>query len=87
MAAHLDVRVVARAAREEIAGERGGRLVVRVTAPPIEGRANAAVCRLVAKALGAPKSSVTVARGQTARDKQLAVADMDDGEVRQRLGL
>ena len=54
-------------------GERDGALVVRVTAPPVEGKANAALCALVAARAGVPKSAVTVIRGQAARDKVLRV--------------
>ena len=55
--------------------------MVRVTAPPDDGKANAAVCRVVADALGVPKSSVTVVRGHTARAKTLEVAGLSEAEV------
>jgi uncharacterized protein (TIGR00251 family) len=67
------VRVAPRAASGLIAGERGGALVVRVTAPPSEGRANEAVVRIVAKALGLPPSAVRLVRGARARTKLLSV--------------
>lgn len=51
-----------------------GRARVWVSAPPEDGKANAAVCRLVAKALGVPKSAVSVARGDTSREKLLHIA-------------
>jgi|TARA_R110000782_G_scaffold13999_22_gene41733 uncharacterized protein len=52
----------------------GPRARVWVSAPPEDGKANAAVCRLVAKALGLPKSAVSVARGDTSREKLLHIA-------------
>lgn len=52
----------------------GPRARVWVSAPPEDGKANAAVCRLVAKALGLPKSAVSVARGDTSREKLLRIA-------------
>lgn len=58
---------------------------VRVTAPPDDGKANAAVCRVVADALGVPKSAVAVVRGHTARVKTLEVASLTDDEVRRLL--
>jgi uncharacterized protein (TIGR00251 family) len=67
------VRVAPRAASGLIAGERGGALVVRVTAPPAEGRANEAVVRIVAKALDLPPSAVRLVRGAKARMKVLSV--------------
>ena len=71
--ADLPVRVQPRAKRDEIAGERGGALLVRVTAPPVDGKANQAACALVAKRVGVPKSAVSVLRGESSRDKVLRV--------------
>lgn len=67
--ADLRVRVQARAKRSELAGRRGGALVVRVAAPPVEGKANAALCALLAARVGVPKSRVSVVRGQSGREK------------------
>jgi uncharacterized protein len=85
VSARLRVRVVPRAKRDDLAGERGGALVVRVTAPPVEGRANAAVCALVAKRAGVPKSRVTVVRGGGSRDKVPEIDGMTGSELREAL--
>jgi uncharacterized protein YggU (UPF0235/DUF167 family) len=85
--ARLAVRVQARASSDALGGERAGALVVRVTAPPVDGRANAAVCALVARAAGVPKSAVTVVRGAGARDKLLEIRGLDEPALRRRLGL
>ena len=69
----ITVRVAPRAASGLIAGERDGALVVRVTAPPTEGRANAAVIRILAKSLDLPPSEVRLVRGAKARTKVLSV--------------
>ena len=79
--ADIEVRVVPRAKRNEIGGERDGRLLVRVAAPPVEGRANAAVVKLLSKALGVPRSAVTIARGETSRDKTISVEGVDEGAL------
>jgi uncharacterized protein len=71
----LRVRLQPRAHRDEIVGERDGALVVRVTAPPVDGKANDALCRLVAKHLGVAPSRVTVVKGHRARDKVLRIDD------------
>ena len=69
----IDVRVIPRARRDEIVGERAGRLVVRTTAPPVDGKANEAVRRLLADRLGVMASSVELVRGATSRDKTFSV--------------
>ena len=74
----VPVRVTPRSARNEIAGWEGDELHVRVTVPAEAGRANAAVCSLVGKALDSPKSSVRVVRGAASRHKSLEV-DVGDG--------
>jgi uncharacterized protein (TIGR00251 family) len=68
----IEVRVQPRAAKNELV-ERDGRLIARVTAPPVDGRANTAVCKLVAKAHGVPPSRVRIVRGEAARDKLLEI--------------
>ena len=82
----IAVRVQPRARRDEIAGERAGVLVCRVKAPPVDGRANVAVRRLVAKRLGIAPSRVAVVRGESAREKLLEVEGIDADELRRALG-
>ena len=86
-AATVRVRVQPRAARDEIVGVRDGTLVVRLTAPPVEGRANQALCRLLARRLGVAPSRVAVVRGAKGRDKMVAVEGMTGAEVARALGL
>jgi uncharacterized protein (TIGR00251 family) len=82
----LAVRVQPHARRDEIAGERAGAVLVRVTAPPVEGKANAALCRLIAKRLGLAPGKVTVVRGSSARDKVVEIDGLEADEVRRLLG-
>jgi uncharacterized protein (TIGR00251 family) len=67
----LDVRVQPRASRTEFAGLMGNRLRIRLNAPPVDGRANAALVEFVAAECGLARSRVTLERGQSGRDKQL----------------
>lgn len=81
------MRVQPRAARSEIVAWRGdGVLSVRVTAPPVEGQANAAVAALLARALGLRPAAVAVERGARGRDKLVRVAGLTADEIRRRLG-
>jgi uncharacterized protein (TIGR00251 family) len=83
----LAVRVQPRARRDEIAGERGGSLLVRVRAPPLEGKANAAVCRLLARRLGLAPGRVAVVRGVSSRDKLVEIEGIEADELRRLLDI
>ncbi len=88
--ASLAVRLTPRGGRDQIDGwirDADGRplLKVRVAAPPLEGEANAALIRLLAKALGVPRSAVTLAAGDTARIKRLEIAGLAPADLAARL--
>ena len=83
--AELAVRVIPRARRDEVGGERGGRLVIRLAAPPVDGAANASLRRLVATRAGVPTRQVTIVRGQTSRDKVIRVEGLTEAELRASL--
>lgn len=82
----LRVRLTPRASREQVTMLDDGSLTVRVSAPPVDGRANAALERAVAGALGIAPSRVALVRGARGRDKTLRVDGLDDGAVRRLLG-
>ena len=79
------VRVVPRASRNEIAGVHGDALKVRLTAPPVEGKANEALIAFLAKRLGVRKSQVEIMAGATSRRKMIRVIDLSAQEVEERL--
>jgi uncharacterized protein len=62
-------------------------VIVRVTAPPVDGKANEAVCRLIAEAVDVAPSRVRVVRGRSSRDKTLEVEGVDEHTLRSALGL
>jgi uncharacterized protein YggU (UPF0235/DUF167 family) len=70
-----------------VVGERAGAVLIRVTAPPVDGKANDALCRLIAKAARVAPSRVAIVRGHTARDKTVAVEGVDARALREALGL
>jgi uncharacterized protein len=84
-AAEVRVRVTPRAVRNEVAGERDGVVLVRVTARPEGGKANAAACKVIARALGIAPSRVTVARGAGSRQKSLRVEGVDQRRLKAAL--
>ncbi|HMH48676.1 MAG TPA: DUF167 domain-containing protein [Candidatus Acidoferrum sp.] len=83
--ATLRVRVQARASREAIVGWREDALRVAVTAPPVEGEANQAVRRLLARALGVAPSAVSLVGGEHGRDKVVRIEGMTGVELHSRL--
>lgn len=69
----LRIRVRPRASRDEIVGPHGDNPKVRITAPPVEGRANAHLVKYFAKAFGVPRVRVTLLAGESSRDKRLRI--------------
>jgi uncharacterized protein len=83
--AEITVRLMPRARKNEIAGERDGVLLVRVTAPPVDGQANAALCRLIAKRVRVGVRSVSVVRGASSRKKVVRVEGITPADLRAAL--
>ena len=79
------VRVQPRASRDEAAGELGGAIKLRITAPPVEGRANEAIRRLLARLVGVSQSAVEIVSGQLSRDKVIRIHNVSAEQVRARL--
>jgi len=77
----LAVRVKPRSSRDAIEGERDGALVVRLKAPPVEGEANAALLRVLGRALGVPPQAVRLLSGATGRNKRVHVASVSAAEA------
>jgi hypothetical protein len=84
-AASIKVRLQPRAKRDEIVGERDGVLIVRVTAPPLEGKANSALCALIARRLRVGRTRVEIVRGSSSRDKLVRVEGVTTAELRRAL--
>jgi uncharacterized protein len=83
----LSIRVQPRAKRDEVVGERAGAIVIRLAAPPVDGKANAALTAFIAKAAGVPRSRVEIVRGASARDKVVRVTGVAEDALRRALGV
>ncbi len=81
------VKVHPRAKKNAITGEFGDALKVSLTAPPVDGAANAACVDFFAKLLKVPRSSVTIASGQSSRNKTICVAGLSSEQVQARIGM
>ena len=83
----LPIRVTPKAGAERLGPVHDGRLKVAVTVAPDKGKANAAVLKLLAKALEVPKSNLAITAGETDRAKTILVRGLSPAEVGGRLGL
>lgn len=83
--ATFSVKVHPRAKRNAVAGEVGEALKLALTAPPVEGKANEACIRFIAELLDVSRSSVTIAAGESSRQKVIRVHGLTATEVEQRL--
>jgi len=81
------VKVHPRARKDGITGSLGDALKVSLTSAPVEGRANQACIEFFTKLLKVPRSSVTIASGQTSRQKVIRVSGLSAEEVRVRIGM
>jgi len=85
--ARIAVRLQPRASRNELVAIRDGVLIARVTAPALEGRANRALCRMLAERLDVAPSRVVLARGERSREKLIEIDGIEQAELEPRLGL
>jgi len=72
----LPVRLVPRAAKNEIQGVHGDALKIRLQAPPVEGKANQALIRFLSDTLNIPRSQISIASGETGRNKAVLITGM-----------
>ncbi|WP_089932988.1 DUF167 domain-containing protein [Candidatus Entotheonella palauensis] len=83
----LRLRVQPRSRAERLEGVQGEQLRVRLTAPPVDGAANAACLAFLAKTLGVSRSRVQIRTGAKGRDKVLYIADLTPEQVALALGI
>jgi uncharacterized protein (TIGR00251 family) len=83
----LAIKAIPNAPRSQVVGWLGDALKVKVHAPPLEGRANEALCDFLAATLGLPRRAVTVLRGDTSRHKLVRIDGLALAEVKAKLGV
>lgn len=81
----LDVRVIPRAGRSEVAGLRDGAVLVRLAAAPVDGAANEELIALLSKALKVPKRDISIVSGDRSRSKRVRVAGLDHDQLLAKL--
>ena len=81
----ISVQVHPNAARDEIAGFTDGVLQVRVSAPPVKGKANKQLIALLSRILEVSKSRLSIVKGHTAKSKVMAISGLSQDEIMKRL--
>ena len=81
----VSIRVIPRAPRTRVDGERGGAILIRLAAPPVDGAANDALVAFLSDTLRVPRRDVTIVAGETSRDKRVQIVGLDKTAVRARL--
>ncbi len=81
----LAIQVLPRASKNEVAGVQGNAIKIRLTAPPVEGAANAALIAFLADALGVAKGRIEIVAGETSRRKLVTILGVTPAEVERRL--
>lgn len=81
------VRVIPRASKSALAGQRDGALLVRLAAPPVDGQANVALVEFLAGVLGVPRRAVSILHGDKARQKRVLITGLPAADVASRLFL
>jgi uncharacterized protein (TIGR00251 family) len=77
--------VIPRAKRTAVDGERGGAILIRLAAPPVDGVANDALVAFLAEVLGVPRRQITVVAGARSRNKRIEIVGLAEPAVRERL--
>jgi uncharacterized protein (TIGR00251 family) len=81
----LSIRVIPRAKRTELAGQRESSILIRLAAPPVEGAANDALIAFLSELLHVPKRAVTIVSGEQAREKRVRIDGLSAADARVKL--
>jgi uncharacterized protein (TIGR00251 family) len=81
----FDIQVIPHASRAELVGAQNGALKIKVTAPPVEGAANEACIKLLAKELGLKKSQMEISSGAKSRKKTVMIKDINKAELETKI--
>ena len=81
----IRVRVIPRADKDALAGRRGDALLVRLQAPPVEGAANKALAKFLARTLGVRAADVRIMSGDKSRDKVVEISGATEDDIRRLL--
>ena len=81
----IDIRVIPRAPRTRVDGTRGGAILIRLAAPPVDGAANEALIAFLSDALALPRRNIGIVSGEKSRDKRIRIQGLNEAAARTRL--
>jgi uncharacterized protein (TIGR00251 family) len=81
----INVRLIPRSSRNEIIGKENDGIKIKLTAPPVDGKANKALVKLLASELGVPKRDIEIVSGERSRKKSIRITGLSLEEVKGRL--
>jgi len=76
-----------KASKNEIIGPHNGALKIKITAPPVDGKANAELVEFLSEVLKIPKRRIEILKGETGRNKSVEILDVTEADLRHKLGL
>ena len=82
----LTLFIQPKASKNEIIGPHNGALKIKITAPPVDGKANAALVEFLSEILDIPKRQIEILKGQTGRNKSVEIFGLNENELRAKLG-
>ena len=80
----IPVRIIPKSSRNQVIME-GDRIKIKITAPPVEGKANQGLIKFLSKLLGVSKSSIEIISGETSKNKKVSVIGMTENEFINRI--
>ncbi|WP_413289930.1 DUF167 domain-containing protein [Bdellovibrio sp. HCB337] len=83
----LSLFVQPKSSKNEIIGPHNGALKIKITAPPVDGKANAELVDFLSEILGIPKRQIEILKGETGRNKSVEIFGLSPEEIRGKLGL
>ena len=83
----LHVHAIPRASKNEIQGIHSGALKIRLTTPPVDGKANQALIKFLSKTLNLSKSQIQLTKGETCRHKTLRISGISAADMHEKLGI
>lgn len=83
----LTLFIQPKASKNEIIGPHNGALKIKITAPPVDGKANAALIEFLSDVLDVPKRNIEILKGETGRNKSVEILEISEEDLRRKLGV